>query len=74
MNNPNLAKKINDFILNSYMDRIKLAVCQVKMIKGRLKIEDFDSMTSKQALTMVVSPNLREDSYLRREIAKMSGV
>ena len=74
MNNPNLAKKINDFILNSYMDRIKLAVCQVKMIKGRLKIEDFDSMTSKQALTMVVSPNLREDSYLRKEISKMRGV
>ena len=72
--NVNLAKKITDFIINTYIDRIRLAICQAKMVKGKLKIEDFDSMTSKQSLTMVVSPNLREDSFLRKEITKMKGV
>jgi hypothetical protein len=71
--NVHLAKKITDFIINTYIDRIRLAICQAKMIKGKLKIEDFDSMTSKQSLTMVVSPNLREDSFLRKEVAKMRG-
>jgi len=71
LNNPQQAKKIREFIVNAYVDRLKLAICQAKMIKGTLKLEDFEVMTSKQALTMVVSPNVREDSFLRKEISKM---
>ena len=72
INNVHQAKKIKDFIINAYIDRLKLAVCQAKMIKGTLKVEDFELMTSKQSLTMVVSPNVREDSYLRKEIKKFT--
>ena len=72
--NPNVAqaKKVNEFIVEGHINRLKLAVCQAKMIKSTLQLNDFEVMVSKQALTMVVAPNLREDEYMRKHVRNIT--